>query len=159
MSDTEEIIISEQNLDEEITKSKEKDLTKETVEDLKEVLNKKSSDIKDLETNVKEQVVEKGMSLGTTGIAVIFDSKTRNDLWSSMKGKIPGSGIIVFAVVMILFVASLVLSVITILGGVLAAAFAMRINRNKKGLAKYSKIMKAFVIGWPYVIYGSFYYK
>lgn len=135
---------------------KEEEIIKKVISRTKE----KESEIEEGKQEVKKVVTEAGSKV-IDFLPQIFTDKSK--AIKSIKDSIPGGnigvGLIIFVVVMIIFVLSMAVGIVYLIMSVTAAAFAMKINKDKKGLAKYSKIMKGFALGLPYIVYGSFFYK
>jgi uncharacterized membrane protein len=67
--------------------------------------------------------------------------------------------ILAIIIVAIIGLVSIIFSVLFLIGGILGAVFALRMNPGKTGLARKSKIMLGFTWNWLYVAYGIVSYK
>lgn len=90
-----------------------------------------------------------------------FQETINNKLEDAQKmatGK-PVQVIIAIIVIALVGLVSIIFSVLFLIGGILGALFALRMNPGKTGLARKSKIMLGFTWNWLYVGYGLLSYK
>lgn len=121
--------------------------------------NKKKIDETTKEISGKFSGTSAGDVGGALGKAYNFDmEETKKKIREQFSGK-SGIALIFFVVAIIVIAIFMIIGITYVLGAVTAAVIAMKMYKKKKGIAKYSKMMKAFAIGWPYVIYGTLFYN